>query len=285
MKFNYKKVRTLQEALDILRESNESTGILAGGTDLLVMIQEKLISPAMVLDISGLDELREIEELDDGRIRLGALVTHGRIAESALLEEKAIPLVEACTEVGSPQIRNLGTIGGNLVMASPSGDSLPALYVLGAEIVLSSTEGERVLPIEDFLIGVKKSVIRPDELLVAVIFPGMLPEDRGFFRKLGQRKALAISKVSTAAVISFGDGVIASSRIALGAVATTVIRTPRTESFLAGRALTPEVISEAAGICSEESRAITDIRSNAAYRDEMAGLLLSRGLEEIAAGS
>ena len=280
MKFNYQKVNTVSEALEVLSGNNETLKILAGGTDLLVMIQENLISPGELLDISRIEELKGIEE-DEGRIRLGALVTHGRIAESSLLREKALPLVESCTEVGSPQIRNLGTIGGNLVMASPSGDSIPALYVLGAEVILASKEGERSIPIEDFLIGVKKSVIRPDELLVAISFPGMSADDRGFFKKLGQRKALAISKVSISAIVSLRDGVVTSVRIALGAVATTVIRTPRTESFLVGQALTPEVISEAARLCSEESRAITDIRSTAGYRDEMAGLLLARGLEEI----
>ena len=280
MKFNYQKVNTVSEALEVLSGNNETLKILAGGTDLLVMIQENLISPGELLDISGIEELKGIEE-DEGRIRLGALVTHGRIAESSLLREKALPLVESCTEVGSPQIRNLGTIGGNLVMASPSGDSIPAFYVLGAEVILASKEGERSIPIEDFLIGVKKSVIRPEELLVAVTFPGMRADDRGFFKKLGQRKALAISKVSISAIVSLRDRVVTSVRIALGAVATTVIRTPRTESFLVGQALTPEVISEAARLCSEESRAITDIRSTAGYRDEMAGLLLARGLEEI----
>jgi len=284
MKFNYQKVNTVSEALEVLSGNNETLKILAGGTDLLVMIQENLISPGELLDISGIEELKGIEE-DEGRIRLGALVTHGRIAESSLLREKALPLVESCTEVGSPQIRNLGTIGGNLVMASPSGDSIPAFYVLGAEVILASKEGERSIPIEDFLIGVKKSVIRPDELLVAVTFPGMRADDRGFFKKLGQRKALAISKVSISAIVSLRDRVVTSVRIALGAVATTVIRTPRTESFLVGQALTPEVISEASRICSEESRAITDIRSTASYRDEMAGVLLARGLEEIAEGN
>ena len=284
MKFNYQRVNTVSEALEVLSGNNETLKILAGGTDLLVMIQENLISPGELLDISRIEELKGIEE-DEGRIRLGALVTHGRIAESSLLREKALPLVESCTEVGSPQIRNLGTIGGNLVMASPSGDSIPALYVLGAEVILASKEGERSIPIEDFLIGVKKSVIRPEELLVAVTFPGMRADDRGFFKKLGQRKALAISKVSISAIVSLRDGVVTSIRIALGAVATTVIRIPRTESFLVGQDLTPEVISEASRICSEESRAITDIRSTASYRDEMAGVLLARGLEEIAEGN
>ena len=284
MKFNYQKVNTVSEALEVLSRDNKKSKILAGGTDLLVMIQENIISPDEVIDISSIEELKGIEE-SSGRIRLGALVTHGRIADSNLLREKAVPLVESCSEVGSPQIRNLGTIGGNLVMASPSGDSLPALYVLGAEVILASKEGERSIPIEDFLIGVKKSVIRPEELLVAVTFPGMRADDRGFFKKLGQRKALAISKVSISAIVSLRDGVVTSVRIALGAVATTVIRTPRTESFLVGQDLTPEVISEASRICSEESRAITDIRSTASYRDEMAGVLLARGLEEIAEGN
>jgi len=284
MKFNYQKVNTVSEALEVLSRDNKKSKILAGGTDLLVMIQENIISPDEVIDISSIEELKGIEE-SSGRIRLGALVTHGRIADSNLLREKAVPLVESCSEVGSPQIRNLGTIGGNLVMASPSGDSLPALYVLGAEVILASKEGERSIPIEDFLIGVKKSVIRPEELLVAVTFPGMRADDRGFFKKLGQRKALAISKVSISAIVSLRDGVVTSIRIALGAVATTVIRIPRTESFLVGQDLTPEVISEASRICSEESRAITDIRSTASYRDEMAGVLLARGLEEIAEGN
>jgi len=281
MKFNYQRVNTVSEALEVLGGNNKPGKILAGGTDLLVMIQENIISPDEVIDISGIEELKKIEEAS-GKIRLGALVTHGRITSSEILREKAVVLVESCAEVGSPQIRNLGTIGGNLVMASPSGDTLPALYVLGAEIILAGKEGERALPIEDFMVGVKKSAIRPDELLVAISFPGMGEDSRGFFKKLGQRKALAISKVSVAAVISFQDGVVSSVRIALGAVATTVIRTPRTESCLVGQALTPEVISEASRICSEESRAITDIRSTADYRDEMAGLLLARGLGEIA---
>ncbi|MDP8214915.1 MAG: xanthine dehydrogenase family protein subunit M [Candidatus Euphemobacter frigidus] len=281
MKFNYRRAGSLKEALEILSEGDESLKILAGGTDLLVMIQDKLISPGVLLDINGLEELKGIEE-SNGRIRLGALVSHGQIAADKLLREKALPLVESCGEVGSPQIRNRGTIGGNLVMASPSGDSIPALYVLGAEVSLKSRDGERVIPIEDFFTGVKKCVIRPDELLISITFPALGPDDRGFFKKLGQRKALAISKVSTAAVLTLRAGVVVSIRIALGAVGTTVLRAPRTEAFLTGKSLAPEVITEAARLCAEESRAITDIRSTGAYRDEMAGLLLARGLEKLA---
>ncbi|MFH1038513.1 MAG: xanthine dehydrogenase family protein subunit M [PVC group bacterium] len=280
MRFDYLRAGSVEEALELLRENDGDCRVLAGGTDLLVMIQEKLVSPRAVLDISGLEELKGIEE-SGGRIRVGALASHARIAGSAVLEKKAAPLVQSCAEVGSPQIRALGTIGGNLVMASPSGDAIPALFVLGASVILKSSRGERAVPIEEFFTGVKRSVRRPDELLTAVVFPAPAPSDRGFFKKLGQRKALAISKVSTAALLSFRGGGVEKIRVALGAVAPTVIRAPRTESFLAGHKLTADPIEEAARICAEESRAITDLRSSAVYRNRMAGLLLARGLEEL----
>ncbi len=280
MKFDYRRAGSLREALDLLRDNDGDCRVLAGGTDLLVMIQEKLVLPRTVLDISGIEELKGIEESED-RIRIGALVSHSRIVGSSLLNAKAPVLVQSCAEVGSPQIRTLGTVGGNLVMASPSGDTLPALYVLGASVTLRSCREERSVPIEEFFTGVKKSVRRPDEILVAVSFPVPAPSEHGFFKKLGQRKALAISKVSTAALLSLREGGIEKIRVALGAVAPVVIRAPRTESFLAGRSLTPDTIRTAARICSEESRAITDLRSSASYRDRMAGLLLARGLEEL----
>ncbi len=280
MKFNYHRPADLEEALKILNEGAAECAPLAGGTDLLVMIQEQLISPRMVLDISDLEELNYIRE-KDGRIEIGALVTHGRAAASELLREKASLLVESCLQIGSPQIRALGTIGGNLVMASPSGDTIPALAVLEASLMLKSAGGERIVPIGEFFAGVKKSVRRPDELLTAISFPVPEPAARGFFNKLGQRKALAIAKVSVAGLVSRRKDKVEKIRIALGAVAPTVIRARRTEEYLTGRDLTPETIAAARDLCAGESRAITDLRSNAGYRDRMAGLLLARGLEDL----
>ncbi len=280
MRFNYHQPNSLQEALEILARE-EDARLLAGGTDLLVYIQDGLANPAKLVDIGGLEELKEIVE-EDGRIAVGALVTHAEAAASPLIREKALALAEGCAEVGSPQIRNRGTIGGNLANASPSADSAPPLYVLGAALKLQSLQGEREVPIEDFLVGVKKSVLRPDEIIVRVTFPPLSPTARGFFRKLGQRKALAIAKVSVAGTVDLREKTVASVRLALGAVATTPLRAIVTESYLEGRELDKKTIAEAARLIREESKAISDIRSTADYRDEMTGTLLARALEEIA---
>ena len=280
MRFEYARPESLRQALEILEQGDERVKVLAGGTDLLVFIQEGVISPRLVVDLGGIAELKSIEEKYE-RIRLGALVTHEEAAASPLIREKAGVLREACAEVGSPQIRSRGTIGGTLVTASPSGDVIPALVALGASLALTSLHGERAVSIEEFFTGVKKTVIRHDELLTFVSFPSAEPSARGFFKKLGQRKALAISKVSVAACLDLQQGAVRSCRIALGAVAPTVIRATKTEAYLQGKKLDRGTIAQAARIVSSESRAITDLRSEADYRNEMTGVLLERGLEEI----
>ena len=279
MRFDYCRPKSLSEALEILAKEGEKVRVLAGGTDLLVKIQEGVDAPELVVDIGELEELKGIKE-ESGIIELGPLVTHAGVMASELLKEKAPVLVAACSEVGAPQIRVRGTIGGNLATASPAGDSIPALYVLGAIVVLKSREGEREVPIENFFTGVKQTVIRPDELLTAVRFPAMNEAGRCFFKKLGQRKALAIAKVTVACCLVIREGIIENIRIALGAVAPTVIRSSRAESYLEGQSLTEEVIARAGQMISEESRAISDIRSTEKYRNEMTGLLLMRGLAE-----
>jgi CO/xanthine dehydrogenase FAD-binding subunit len=281
MRFEYTKPASLAQALEILDQGDERVKVLAGGTDLLVFIQEGVISPRLVVDLGGIAELKSIEE-KYGRIRLGALVTHDQAAASPLIREKAPVLPQACAEVGSPQIRSRGTIGGNLVTASPSGDVIPALVALGASLALRCLHGERTVPIEEFFTGVKKSVLRHNELLTLVSFPAPAPSSRGFFKKLGQRKALSISKVSVAACLDFEKGAVRSCRIALGAVAPTVIRATKTEAYLLGKKLDRGTIAQAARIVSSESRAITDLRSEADYRNEMVGVLVKRGIEEIA---
>ena len=254
--------------------------ILAGGTDLLVNIQEGLQNPAVLLDIGGLSELQGIKE-DQGRIIIGALTTHAQIVRSSLLMQKAPLLVQACAQIGSPQIRARATLGGNLVNASPAADSIPPLVAMGASLQLRSLREEREVPVEEFCAGVKKSVIRPDELLLSISIPLSSERPVGFYKKIGQRKALAIAKVSLAAWLVLDGGRVRSARIALGAVATTVLRARRTEEYLRGRALDENSRREAGRLAREESRAISDIRSTASYRDEMIGVMLTRGLEEL----
>ena len=280
MQFEYTKAASVEEALELLAAGGGEAKVLAGGTDLLVNIQEGLESPLELIDIGGVTELKGIEE-KDGMIELGPLVTHAEIIDSELLRKKAAVLVEACSEVGAVQIRYRATIGGNIATASPSGDTVPAFYVLGARVVLRGGEGEREIAIEDFFTGVKRTVLQPGELIVKIRFPVMPESARSFFRKLGQRKALAIAKVSVAGYFDFKDEMVEEARIALGAVATTVIRAEKAEELLKGKKLSDELIAEAGRLTTEASKAITDIRSNAEYRDEMAGLLLTRGLKDI----
>ena len=280
MQFEYTKAASVEEALELLAAGGGEAKVLAGGTDLLVNIQEGLESPLELIDIGGVTELKGIEE-KDGMIELGPLVTHAEIIDSELLRKKAAVLVEACSEVGAVQIRYRATIGGNIATASPSGDTVPAFYVLGARVVLRGGEGEREIAIEDFFTGVKRTVLQPGELIVKIRFPVMSESARSFFRKLGQRKALAIAKVSVAGYFDFKDEMVEEARIALGAVATTVIRAEKAEELLKGKKLSDELIAEAGRLTTEASKAITDIRSNAEYRDEMAGLLLTRGLKDI----
>ena len=279
MRFNYNRIENLQQVLRILA-AEDPVRILAGGTDLLVNIQEGLENPAGLLDIGGLSELQGIKD-EDGRIIIGALTTHAQIVRSSLLREKTPPLVQACAQIGSPQIRARATLGGNLVNASPAADSIPPLVAMGASLQLRSLSIDRKVPAEEFCAGVKKSVIRPDELLINIIIPLSPERPVGFYKKIGQRKALAIAKVSLAAWLVLDGAKVRSARIALGAVATTVLRARRTEEYLRGRELDEKSRAEAARLAREESRAISDIRSTASYRDEMIGVMLARGLEEL----
>jgi len=177
------------------------------------------------------------------------------------------------------QIRNRATIGGNIANGSPAGDTTPPLYALGAAIEISSVKTKRVVPIEKFFIGPGKTVLKTNELITAIKIPRL--HNHGFFMRLATRRALAISKVSVAASLILKKSKVESAKIALGAVAPTVIRASRTETYLIGKELTSEVIEEASGIIKEEARPIDDIRSIAAYRKEMTGVLLARGLESI----
>ena len=280
MQFDYCKPKSLPEVLEILAREGPRARILAGGTDLLVNIQEKLESPELLVDIGELVELKRIEE-SEGYITIGALATHDKIANSVLLIDHAGHLVAACEDIGSMQIRTRGTIGGNLMTASPAGDTIPPLFTLGAMVYLESIQGRREVPIDDFFLGVKKTIARPDELVWGVNIRRMEEDSFAFWKKLGQRKALAISKVSIAGCIELSGAKVRRARIALGAVSPVVIRATQAEGVLEGRELSGTSIDEAAKVIVTESSAINDIRSTAEYRNEMTGVLLRRGLEEI----
>jgi CO/xanthine dehydrogenase FAD-binding subunit len=249
---------------------------LAGGTDLLVQIAGELGEPPKrILDVWRLDELRGIG-VDAGALVLGALTTYTEIRRSPVVAESLPVLAEAAATIGAAQIQNRGTIGGNVVNASPAGDTLPILLALGAEMVLGSARGERTVPADAFWPSYRTTARRDDELLLRVRIP--LDRDRQVrFRKVGTRRAQAISKV-VMALAWHGpvEGPWTGVRLALGSVAATTVRAQATEAMLEAARPTRDVADAAAAALTAEVEPIDDVRSSADYRRTVAGRVLHR---------
>lgn len=254
--------RSLDQALTMLRDEGPLVP-LAGCTDLYVLLNAGTLDGTRFLNLWGLDELRRIESRGD-TLSIGALATYTAIIRSELVRRHLPMLVAAAREVGGAQVQNRGTLGGNVANASPAGDTLPVLAAADAVVVLRGAAGERRVPLAGFYTGYRATVRRPDELITALEVPWV--EGRQWFRKVGTRAAQAISKVVMAAVRG------PEPRIALGSVAATVVRLPRTEACLAAGG----TADEAARLLEEEIRPIDDVRSTAAYRRRVAANLLRR---------
>lgn len=282
----YYLTASIEEALNLLAQHGATARLAAGATDLVLEL-ERGLRPGVetLIDISRINGLDGIVEDEDGVVHLGPLVTHNDVLASRLLRQKALPLVQACWQVGSPQIRNRGTVAGNLITASPANDTIGPLMALGASLLLRSTEGERVVTLDEFYTGVRKTVMHADEMLVDIRFPGMKPSQRGVFVKLALRNAQAISVLNVSIVADVEGGVVRSAAVTLGAVTPVIVHANEAEQFLAGKPLSTEVIGEAAGLAKLSARPISDIRSSEAYRLEMVEVVVRRGLEALARGT
>jgi xanthine dehydrogenase small subunit len=268
--------RTLEEAIEILAQRPDEIRLLAGGTDILVQAKDGKLSRGMLFDVTAIEELRGIEERGDD-LWIGAATTHTEMMASALVARVAPALPAACAVVGGPQIRNRGTLGGNLANASPAADTVPPLYAADAVVEVVSVSSRRDVPIDRFFTGPRRSVLARDELIVGVRIPRRAGV-RGAFLRLGQRRAQAISKVSVAVGIAFRDGRPEWVRVALGAVAPTVVRAPRAEQVLLAGG--PDALRQAREIVMEEIAPIDDLRSTRDYRRQMAGILLERAVRK-----
>lgn len=281
----YYNVTTIEEVLPLLAERREKARIVCGGTDLILEMERGARKGIETLiDITRVPGLDQIHLDEDGLIHLGPLVTHNHCVASKLIQEAALPLALACWQVGSPQIRNRGTVAGNVITASPANDTIPALMALGAEVVLRSQNGERSLSLENFYQGVRKVDMQPDEMLVDICFPSMKANQVGSFFKFALRRAQAISVVNAAVVLELDGRRISSARITLGSVAPTIIHAVEAEQYLIGKEISPEVIEEAARLASLAARPIDDIRSSKGYRTSMVKVSVRRALQAIASG-
>jgi xanthine dehydrogenase iron-sulfur cluster and FAD-binding subunit A len=289
----YYNLTSVEEALDILSERQEKARIVAGATDLMLEMERGLrVGIETLVDVTRIPGLDEIALDEDGVIHLGPLVTHNHCVASKIIREKALPLAQAAWEVGSPQIRNRGTIAGNLITASPANDTITPLMALGALVTLRSRTKERTIPLSRFYLGVRKTVMQPDEMLVDILFPAMGSRVLGRFIKLALRQAQAISLVNVSVILNISDPnssnsgnlQVESAAITLGAVAPVIIHAQEAEDYIEGRQLNEETIENTAKLAEAAATPIDDVRSSADYRREMVRVCTLRALRELANG-
>lgn len=272
---------SLVEALDLVSEYGANARLVAGGTDVLVELQRGVKPTQTLIDLSAVPDLQYVR-LDGGFLAIGALATHNALLRSPLSWQYALPLVQACQEVGAPQIRTRATVAGNLLTASPANDTIPPLLALDAELVLASRAGERVLPLSQFYRGVRRTELQVGEVLREIRVPVKEGERRGLFLKLGLRRAQAISVVNVALVLSFVEGLVSEARITLGCVAPVVVRASHVEAFLVGKRLEAETCRQAAQLVAQDCAPIDDVRASASYRLLTLTNLLAHGLTRLA---
>jgi carbon-monoxide dehydrogenase medium subunit len=241
-------------------------------------MRSRVIEPKLLVDLRLLN-LDGIEKTADG-IRIGASATHTDILESDLLAEHCPALCEAAADIAGPPIRNRGTVGGNLVNASPAADLAPPLLVYDAVVILAKAGSKREIPLVDFFTGPGQTVLAADELLTEIRIPAVPPNTTSKFIKLGKRKAMAVAVVSAAARLTIDQaGKISQARIALGSVAPTPIRARKAEASLEGQSPSSDLFTEAGQIAGSESSPISDIRASGSYRKKMVAVLTRRALE------
>ncbi|MBI5294325.1 MAG: FAD binding domain-containing protein [Chloroflexi bacterium] len=281
----YITATTTDEVVNLLAEKGERARIVAGATDLILELERGARKGVdTLIDVTRIPALDLITLDEDDIIHLGPMVTHNHCVASKLIRERAFPLMRACWEVGAPQIRNRGTVAGNLITASPANDTISPLMALGASVTLLSARGERTLPLQNFYTGVRRNVMQPDEMLVDISFPALQTSLHGTFIKLALRRAQAISVVNVALVVDLEAGSVKSASITLGAVAPTIIHAQNAEAYLVGKTLDETVMAEAARLAMQDSRPIDDLRGSANYRREMVRVCTLRGLRQISKG-
>lgn len=227
---------SIQEVIDLLKEHKDEAKIIAGGTDLIVAMREGKSSPKVMIDISKIQELKEIRS-ENGEIEIGAGVTYTQVVESSLLNDNIYGLIKACRMVGSPQIRNKGTIGGNIANAAPAADSIPPLIALGATLKIGSWRAYREVSLADFFSKNSEHGLKSDELLISVRFKDLKENQYLSFSKLGLRKALAISRVTLSMLIQVENDMVKNIAVASGSIGKYPMREPQVESALIGKTM------------------------------------------------
>lgn len=279
---NYHMPETVQQVLDLLDHAGDQTKIIAGGTDLMIEIRDgKWEGLEDVIDISRVKDLDKIFEDADGLIHIQANVTHNDILNSDLVRKTGSPLYQACYQVSSPQLRNRSTVVGNLVTASPANDAIPPLMAMDASLILVSGRGERQVKLNEFYMGVRKTVKQPDELVREIVYKPLKASQRGSFIKQALRKVQAISTLNCCVMLDLEGELITNAIVTMGSVAPTVIHSQQAEDFLKGKRLNAETAHKASELAALDTRPITDFRGGNDYRQYMMQVIVEDALMEL----
>jgi len=299
-KFDYLKPKTLEEALSLLNQQGKKAKLIAGGTDVIVLIKQKTMAPDILISLRGIPGLDQIQY--NGTLRIGALVTHRAIEKSEVIRKEFSALADAADVLGSIQIRNVATIGGNICTAAPSADTATPLLVLGTQVKIKSLKEEKTVPIEEFFTGPGETILKKGEIVTELVMPKPLPHTGSAYWKLQRRLALDLPILGVSTLLSLDKGTISCSdmlctvspissilhtmeqdelvckevRIALGVAAPTPIRALKAESLLRGKKISDELLEEVAETAVKEAQPRDTIRGEAWYRSDMIRVLVKR---------
>lgn len=269
---------SVDECLQILAKRGPDTKVVAGGTDLLPQLKNGVLKPGWVVDLSAVAELRTISDAPDGGLRIGASVTARELELDARVRSRFPALAESAAMVGSVQVRNLATLGGNLCNAAPSADMAPPLLALDAEAVIAGPSGQRRVSMASFFLGVRRTVLAPGELLLEIVVPAQGAHSGGNYLRHTPRRELDIAVVGVASQVTLAGGTCTTARIALAAVAPVPLRATDAEQALVGQPLTPQQIERAAELASGAARPIDDHRGSIEFRNHLVRVLTRRTL-------
>jgi len=279
-KVDYYFPKDVQEASQWMQQYGDKARLIAGGTDLLLWMERQGYHPKALIDLTRIPELQKLEVADD-QVLIGSAVTYSRLLKFPALTNGAPFLARAIRTIGGVQIRNIATLAGNVTNASPAGDSLPPLYCLEAQVGIYGAGGRRSLPIQEFILGVRRTALAPGELVTHLSFQLPGEDWQGVYEKLGLRRAMAIAVANLGLLLKIEAGRIREARLALGAVAPTVIRASQAETYLQEHALDEQTIEATAELATQATHPIDDVRASARYRREAVRGLVRRALRAI----
>lgn len=277
--FMYAAPRSVEEAIALLRQYGGRAKLMAGGTDLINFVRTGALQPEIVIDIKNIPDMEGLAYDQERGLTIGALTKLIDIERSPVVKERYPALAEAVHLIASTQIRNKGTLVGNVCNASPSADSVPPLFVLGAKLTVKGAEGERTVPIDGLYQGFKKLALAEDEIVTQIVIPPMAERSRAAYKAHTVRKAMDLAIVGVAAALTVdGAGICQDAKVALGAVAVSCVRSPKAEKVLIGQKITRELAAKAGEEAMEDCSPISDVRASADYRRDMVRVFTKRAI-------